>query len=114
MKVSFDFDSTLEHDEMQDLARKLIEAGHEVWITSSRSMLGSNVRVVNEDLFAIAKSLGIEKQVQLTSGDYKFRFLHEFDMHFDDNQMEVDLINSANNSCIGVIYNNKQIKKRLI
>ena len=36
MKISFDFDSTLSEAKIQKLAKKFINDGHEVWITTSR------------------------------------------------------------------------------
>lgn len=113
MKISFDFDSTLEYSRVQDLAKKFIDAGHEVWITTSRKLLGESTRRVHADIFAVAKNLGIDNQVQITDYDDKFKFLTGFDLHFDDSEMEVDLINASSTGCIGVVYKHNVIQRRL-
>ena len=63
MKVSFDFDSTLSIGVVQDLAEKLIEQGHEVWIVTGRfEVCDSNKnKVNNDDLFEVAETLGISR-----------------------------------------------------
>ena len=38
-KVSFDYDSTLDRKDVQRFAKKLIDAGYEVWIVTSRLSL---------------------------------------------------------------------------
>jgi restriction endonuclease Mrr len=35
-KISFDFDSTLDREDVQEFAKELVEKGHDVWITTSR------------------------------------------------------------------------------
>jgi len=36
MKVSFDFDGTLEQKEVQEYAKQLLEEGIEVWVVTTR------------------------------------------------------------------------------
>jgi len=36
MKISFDFDGTLADGKIQDLAKSLVDAGHDVWILTAR------------------------------------------------------------------------------
>lgn len=36
MKISFDFDATLSRQVVQDIAKSLIQKGHDVYITTSR------------------------------------------------------------------------------
>ena len=113
MKVSFDFDSTLEHPEMQELARKFIAMKCEVWITTSRTLRRSGMQLINEDVFNVAKSLDIEKNVQFTDFEPKSDYLLGFDLHFDDNETEVREVNESSNPCIAVHYEHIQINKRL-
>lgn len=97
-KVSFDFDGTLDRDAVQELARKLIDQGIEVWICTSRlpdkEAPSDNW---NKDLFFIAAKLGIpEDRVIFTSGTDKYKFLEDgnFVWHLDDDLEEIRLINS--------------------
>lgn len=113
MKVSFDFDGTLEHKQMQDLAKKMVEAGHTVWITSSRMFTGSSTRKVNNDLFKVAEDLGIPNNVQLTNNQYKHEYLKEFDMHIDNDMHEVTMINSYPIGCMAVYYSHIHINTQL-
>ncbi|WP_456867595.1 hypothetical protein [Galbibacter sp. BG1] len=99
MKVSFDFDSTLTEERIQDLAKKFISNGIEVWVTTTRNIFGDN-----KDLYRLVHSLGIDvKQIEFTNGKDKYSFLKSFDLHFDDNEHEIILINEHPMKCIGVL-----------
>lgn len=90
MKVSFDFDSTLDEHCVQDMARKFIFSGCEVHITTSRCK-GNNI-----DLYHAAGLLGIpDSRIHFTEGAYKAETLKLIgaDVHFDDMEDECDLIN---------------------
>lgn len=115
MKVSFDFDSTLSEEKNQKLAKKFIDAGHDVWITTSRlsSEHGKSkgwpwIITQNEYLFEIADKLGISKdKIKFTEGEDKWKSLYTFDIHFDDDINEIELINEHLPNCCGVlIYKN--------
>jgi hypothetical protein len=115
MKISFDFDSTLTEENNQKLAKKFIDDGHEVWITTSR--LSSDhgrskgwpwIITQNDKLFAIAKDLGIpEDKIKFTEGDDKWKCLYTFDIHFDDDYVEIELINENLPDCCGILLYKK-------
>ena len=87
MKISFDFDCTLTNNKISEVAKALIDVGHYVRITTSRR------KEKNDDLLLKAKELGIS-DIVFTEGKDKFSFLNEFDIHFDDDNYEVMLINT--------------------
>ena len=72
MKVSFDFDSTLDRKEVQRFAKELVAEGHEVWIITSRrsnedaALLDPWIkdRVIrsNKKLFRVADNIGIKRE----------------------------------------------------
>jgi len=102
IKVSFDFDGTLERESIQRYAKELVERGHEVWIVTSRfgdderykTFFQTTIPVgrTNEDLFEIAASLGIPRErVHFTDMDDKwpfFKYYHEMLWHIDDDWVE--------------------------
>ncbi len=111
MKISFDFDSTLSTVRMQNLAKKFIADGHDVWITTSRDPSSLEVlaktpwvKEQNEKLVEIAKYVGIpEHKIVYTAHQIKWEFLINFDMHFDDDQIEIEEIDSNLPNCIGIL-----------
>lgn len=105
MKVSFDFDSTIAEERMQKLAKLYIDNGHEVWITTTRPHVFPNgVKLENRDLFKVANDLGIPKnRIQFTGGTDKYHYLKGFDVHFDDDQIEIELIEENTPECCGVL-----------
>ena len=94
MKVSFDFDSTLDRPVVQDYAKSLIQDNIEVWIVTSRM---SKVNTDwNKDLFLVADKLGILKEnIVFTEMSDKFEFFKDKDFiwHLDDDWVELNLIN---------------------
>lgn len=99
MKISFDFDGTLSTEEIQKLAEDYINQGYEVWITSNRIKEPS----WNKDLFGIADKLGIDRNnIQLIGVMKKWGFLKGFDIHYDNEQEDIDLINQKTN-CKGIL-----------
>ena len=58
MKVSFDWDSCLAELRQQEIAKKFIADGHEVWITTSRFKEGGR-DWDNKPVFSVAERLGI-------------------------------------------------------
>lgn len=108
MKISFDFDHSLTQPKIQNLASKFIAANHEVWITTSRSPNKEGVKLPydNREVFAMAEKLGIKKEnIRFTSYDEKYKYLKDFDLHFDDDEVEIELINEHPCKCIGVLIN---------
>ncbi len=97
MKVSFDFDGTLDRQAVQKYAKKLINKGFEVWICTSR--LGNSIAVgfkYNADLFAIAKKIHIpKKHIMFMNMADKSEFFEgtDFIWHLDDSWTELAMIN---------------------
>ena len=106
MKVSFDFDHTLTDSKYQELAKKFIAVGAEVHITTSRkpNIVGEKHLYDNRQVFEIAQQVGIsEKNITFTSYVEKYKFLKDFDLHFDDDAEEIYLINEHPCKCIGIL-----------
>lgn len=109
MKISFDFDGTLDDEfgglhnkqklEIQGLAKKYVQAGNQVCIITKRfgpekSLLGlGNEHLVVLDL---AKKLGI-KEVYFTNREMKSSHILNLGigMHFENSDYEVQLINQV-------------------
>ena len=102
MKISFDFDSTLAENRIQRLAKKFIDDGHDVRITTSRMSNTAGRPEWNSDLRRVATELGITNIV-FTDGADKWKSLKGVDIHFDDDQIEIEEIESNLPECIGVI-----------
>lgn len=113
MTVSFDFDSTLDQKPMQDLCKKFIDLGAEVFVTTSRpKKFEKGVGIKHDDLYKVTDQLGIEREkITFTHYQDKDKFVKDFDLHFDDDETEIFLINEYPiGKCIGVLYekNNKR------
>ena len=98
MKVSFDFDDTLDRESVQKYARGLIERGIEVWITTSRHSNKENDFATdwNDDLFEVVDSLGIPRErIIYTEGADKYLYFENenFVWHLDDCWVTNRLIN---------------------
>ncbi len=105
-----DFDGTLSELLMQNLAKKYISLGAEVFITTSRSVKNNN-----DDLFAIADELGIPKErIKFTNFEDKYAFVKDYDMHFDDEYEEIYLINMHQSKCLGFVFEIKGLAENLI
>lgn len=105
LKISFDFDDTLSELPMQELAKKYIKLGAEVYITTSRAEYKDGLEYNNSDLFEVADKLGIKRQnITFTNYDDKYKFVKEYDLHFDDDDNEIALINEFPSKCIGFLY----------
>ena len=130
LKVSIDFDGTLERESVQTYARELVERGIEVWIVTSRfgdderykSFFQTTIPVglTNKDLFEIALELGIPKErVHFTDMDDKWPFLKYWDnflWHLDDDWVENrDILKNTKTKAINSIGANWKSKcERLI
>lgn len=99
MKVSFDFDSTLSKQSVQNYASELFRRGIEVHIVTSRFKepgIADIDGLYNYDLFTIAIRCMIPYgRIHFTNGEYKSEFFKdhpEFVFHLDDDYMELKSI----------------------
>lgn len=98
MKISFDFDGVLTTTEYQELAKKSLAEGHEIFITTSRDPAADNSSV-----FKIAAELGIkEENIRCVNYDFKFEHLTDIDVHYDDDELEILFINEEKKRCKGI------------
>lgn len=98
MKISFDFDNTLTRPEIQIMATAMVMAGHDVWVTTSRRATDST------EVYDVCHIVGIKTtNCQFTHFEDKVDFLEDFDVHFDDDDYEIDLINRKNGKCKGIL-----------
>lgn len=95
MKISFDFDKTLERYRLKNLAIALHYAGHEVWIVTRR--VEYNDSLINYDLVSVALDCMIDDNRIIMCEKEKHHYLHDFDIHFDDDPHEVNEINFYTN-----------------
>lgn len=118
MKVSFDFDGTLEREDVQEYAKKLIKLGVEVWVVTTRydsnhqhkwfkafpqelwAQITSNTTGdPNFGLWGVVEKLGIPRHhVRFTCMEYKHKYLDgtKFLWHLDDNPEEFDQAKANN------------------
>ena len=103
MKISVDFDCTLGEPYIQQLAKLLILGGADVWVLTSRTddYIRWEGKIIghqgfNMDLYRVCEKVGIPKdKIIFTGGPFKYKLFleHKFDLHFDDDFKEVELIN---------------------
>lgn len=95
MKVSFDFDGTLEFHHVQEYASELIKRGIEVWVVTTRwdenhkHKYPKNTTL--DDLWEVVDRLGIPRhRVRFTCMEWKATYLKgtNFVWHLDDNDEE--------------------------
>jgi hypothetical protein len=112
MKVSFDFDGTIERSDVKEYAKELIRRGVEVWIVTTRydcnhkhkwtsmfpgrewaEMYESNDSDPNYHVWGVAEWLGIPRHhVRFTCMEWKYTYLTgtKFAWHLDDNIEEIE------------------------
>jgi len=95
MKVSFDFDGTLEHADVQEYASELIDRGVEVWVVTTRWDENHKhkypMNATLDDLWEVVDRLGIPRwRVRFTCMEWKAGYLRgtHFAWHLDDNEQE--------------------------
>jgi hypothetical protein len=99
-KISFDFDDTLDTDRGQELAKKFIAEGKDVYIITRRQ------KTADKAVIEMADKLGIKRSnIYFTNGSYKWETVKRLDIgtHYDNNQDEIDLINEKT-ECKGVKF----------
>jgi hypothetical protein len=114
MKISVDFDCTLGETYIQQLVKLLILGGAEVWVLTSRTddYIRYEGKVIgyqgfNMDLYRVCEKVGIPKEnVLYTNGSYKYELFleYKFDLHFDDDFKEVEMINRNGGKAILVDF----------
>jgi len=101
--VSFDFDSTLDREDVQEFAKQLIKDGFDVWVTTSRgnddeiNKLRRNPQAykfpANHDLYIVTDKIGIpRKRIKFTAWVDKWTVLkgERFLFHLDDDEIEIE------------------------
>lgn len=104
MKISFDFDSTLSEEYIQELAKICIKGGANVYIITSRTLYPGVME--HKDLYKIAKTVGIPiENIHFTNSNMKLDKCEELgiDIHFDDMEDEIDNINRSSEICKGIL-----------
>lgn len=110
-KVSFDFDDTLEYEDVQEYAKELVERGFEVWIVTTRYEDPSmySFYVTHDDIWKAVEYTGIKKEhVHFNNFEYKHTFFKDkdFAFHLDDNPEEkVMLTHNTDVPCVIYGYN---------
>ena len=106
IKVSFDFDSTLDRVDIQQYALDLISKGIEVWICTSRSKDPSGIKWIvngnltspnNDDLYQVAEILDIpHERIIFTDHAMKSDVIKNIDFkwHLNDDYVELNELNS--------------------
>jgi hypothetical protein len=108
MKISIDFDHTLSEKQVQNLCRKFLKLGAEVWVVTSRSMKVLGKDTNNDDVYQVTDGLGIPRErVLFTAYEDKYSFVKDMDMHIDDSYDEIFLINQYPGKTIGFLYETK-------
>lgn len=107
MKVSFDFDMTLDNPNIRDYAKELVEKEYDVWIHTLRfkDSIYDPTKDWNYDLYEVAEEIGIPRDKIVFCGMAdKWNFLKDdFTWHLDDDSIECDLINK-NTKTIGICH----------
>lgn len=115
MKVSFDFDSTLDKKLVQEFAESLINKGHEIWICTSRTHPDNSKPGWNDDLFLVSDRLGIPRdQIIFCNHEIKSDFLKDkgFVWHLDDDWIELNEINRTTD-IVGIsVFGNSTWKQK--
>lgn len=98
MKISFDFDCTLGETHVQAIARRAVELGHDVYVTTARFQHAA-MPFINRDVYAVAEKVGIPAgKIRFTDGNGKEKWLDGFDAHFDDCLLTLSIIREHNTS----------------
>lgn len=109
MKVSFDYDGTIDRKDVQDYALELMRKGIEVSILTSRPNYKMN------EVHAVADKLGIT-DIHNTGYESKALYLDRYDLHIDNDEKELRDIEHFS-TCEGVnvkLSNWKEITNQLL
>jgi hypothetical protein len=100
IKVSFDWDGSLERESVKEYARELIDRDIEVYIVTSRynntKALEYYGTSVNDEIFNTAEELGIPiKNIIFTNMEWKYTYFKnnlDYLFHIDDSSQELAFI----------------------
>lgn len=90
-RISFDYDGTLSTTKGKELAAEKIAGGHDVFIITARQRESDN-----DAVYTTAARLGIPRsRIKFTNGKDKYPYMvrYDIDIHYDNNQDQVDEIN---------------------
>lgn len=112
MKVSFDFDGTLEYEEVQEYAKELIERGVDVWVVTTRWDENHKHRYSHnatlDDLWEVVDKLKIPRwKVRFTCMEWKYTYFNGTSIlwHLDDNEDERDFAKRYHCNVPIIIFN---------
>ena len=114
IKISFDFDGTLDRPAIQNYFKELRSRGYDVWVVTRRYDDLNKHRYIynstNEDLWAIIDSLEHPREkVMFTNYEYKDSYLKNthVKIHIDDDPVELSkLENNTKIRTINATLNN--------
>ena len=111
IKVSFDFDGTLDKQSVQKFSQELLFRGYDVYITTQRKepKLAPSLSW-NDDLFEISDSIGIKrKNIIFCNLESKYKIIKDmnFIFHLDDSFTEINLLKDHTNIKAVCIFGNK-------
>lgn len=119
LNISFDFDSTLSEDCVQEICKELQNDGHNIFVTTTRvpdhKLREHMNKHWNDDLWKVCNELNIPKEnVTFTEYIDKYEILDKngIDIHIDDDEQEIILLNKNNCKCKGILlpYNQKLLR----
>jgi len=89
MKISFDFDDTLSLPEVQEVAKRFVDKGYDVWVTTARSPK-SSIMYDNREVEETCQRVGIPlDKIRYTNQKPKYLFLKGYDLHVDNDPKEI-------------------------
>ena len=125
MKIAFDFDGTLDREDVQTLAQQIIDLGHQVEIVTTRwdedkkhkyhfwnTMTADEQKNLHKPVYDAAKKLNVP--YHFTNMEWKAEFLRKnnFEVLIDDNRYEEKpRVERVGIRFVSAAYNNKQIKQ---
>lgn len=127
VKVSFDFDGTLDYSEkIQKYAKELVDKGYEVWVITRRyknledytpafcaAYNIINVEEEHNNLFTVIEACGIPiERVHYTNMTDKYKYFKDKDFlwHLDDDYIEISNINIYTKTVAVSVYGNWKSK----
>lgn len=109
VKISIDYDSTLDRGDVQEVVTDLVKKGYNVYIVTSRQCTETALKLghhwverQNSDLYAVADKCGIKREnIIFTEHVDKIVYLKDkgFLFHLDDDVDELIKISESGDSC---------------